>query len=75
MTDTKTMSAEDLRDLRIRLGLNQGLLADRLGVTQPTLSRWEAGKRQPGKLALNAWRTRLALFARSRRHLIASAAG
>ena len=39
------MTPADLRARRAALGLSQRALADRLGVTQGTLSRWEAGER------------------------------
>lgn len=36
-----------LADLRKRRGLTQQALADKLGVEQPTVQRWERGKREP----------------------------
>lgn len=36
-----------LKSLRQRKGWTQGDLAERLGVEQPTVQRWEAGKREP----------------------------
>lgn len=36
-----------LRSARLRLGLSQTAFADLIGVTQPTLSAYESGKRQP----------------------------
>lgn len=36
-----------LATLRKRKGFTQQSLADRLGVEQPTVQRWEAGKREP----------------------------
>lgn len=36
-----------LADLRRKRGLTQQALADRLGVEQPTIQRWEKGKREP----------------------------
>jgi transcriptional regulator with XRE-family HTH domain len=41
-----------IRTTRKRLGLNQGALADRLGVTQPTVANWEAGVHDPRQLML-----------------------
>lgn len=36
-----------LSELRKRKGFTQSSLAERLGVEQPTVQRWEAGKREP----------------------------
>lgn len=36
-----------LAELRKRKGFTQSTLAERLGVEQPTIQRWEAGKREP----------------------------
>lgn len=36
-----------LAELRKKLGLTQSVLAERVGVEQPTVQRWEAGKREP----------------------------
>ncbi|WP_051882016.1 helix-turn-helix domain-containing protein [Parvularcula oceani] len=41
-----------IRAARKALGLNQGALADRLGVTQPTVANWEAGVHDPRQLML-----------------------
>ena len=38
------LTPEDIRDNRVRLGLSQEKLASELGVTEHTLSWWEAGK-------------------------------
>lgn len=38
------MTPEDLRARRKALGLSQQKLAEALGVTQHTVSRWEEGK-------------------------------
>lgn len=38
---------DQLKALRKRKGFTQGELAERLGVEQPTVQRWEAGKREP----------------------------
>jgi len=39
--------AARLKDARIRAGLSQGELADRLDVSQPTVSTWETGASSP----------------------------
>ena len=41
-----------IRATRKSVGLNQGALADRLGVTQPTVANWEAGVHDPRQLML-----------------------
>ncbi|MBB4658436.1 helix-turn-helix domain-containing protein [Parvularcula dongshanensis] len=41
-----------IRTARKALGLNQGALAKRLGVTQPTVANWEAGVHDPRQLML-----------------------
>lgn len=38
---------ERLAEIRKSKGLTQAALAERLGVEQPTVQRWEAGKREP----------------------------
>lgn len=45
-------SAELVRELRRRLGLTQEKLAAELGVTFPTVNRWENGRVRPSPLAL-----------------------
>ena len=41
-----------IRELRNRLGLTQEKLAARLGVTFPTINRWENDRARPSPLAL-----------------------
>jgi len=41
-----------VRELRRRLGLTQEKFAARLGVTFPTINRWENGKATPSPLAM-----------------------
>jgi transcriptional regulator with XRE-family HTH domain len=36
-----------LRDARLAAGLSQRALAERLGVPQPVIARWETGAREP----------------------------
>lgn len=50
------MTGEQLRKARIALGLTQESLADRLGVTGITVSRWERGKQKPSALVALAIR-------------------
>ncbi|MGI6419475.1 MAG: helicase-related protein [Thermoguttaceae bacterium] len=46
-------SPQQIKQLRHRLGLTQVLLAERLGVSFPTVNRWENGKSVPSQLAWN----------------------
>ena len=41
-----------IRELRNRLGLTQEKMAGQLGVTFPTINRWENGRANPSPLAL-----------------------
>ena len=41
-----------VRELRKRTGLSQEKFAARLGVTFPTINRWEKGKAKPSPLGL-----------------------
>jgi transcriptional regulator with XRE-family HTH domain len=41
-----------IRELRNRLGLTQEKMAARLGVTFPTINRWENDRAKPSPLAL-----------------------
>jgi superfamily II DNA or RNA helicase/transcriptional regulator with XRE-family HTH domain len=47
-------TAEWIRALRRELGLTQSQLAEKLGVTFVTVSRWETGQARPNRLALKA---------------------
>jgi len=44
----------NIHDSRVQAGLTQEQLADRLGVTQEVVSRWERGRRMPRAEALEA---------------------
>ena len=50
-----TLIGEDysaqIKRLRARLGLTQAALAERLGVSFPTINRWENGKSRPSQLS------------------------
>jgi len=48
------MTGEEIKALRLRLGLTQTELGDVIGVYWGTVSRWEAGKMMPSTLALRA---------------------
>ena len=41
-----------VRELRDRMGLTQEKFAAKLGVTFPTINRWENGRAKPSPLAL-----------------------
>lgn len=45
-------TAHLVRELRNRLGLTQEKMAARLGVTFPTINRWENDRAKPSPLAL-----------------------
>ena len=47
-------SPERVKILRNSLGLTQTELAERLGVTYVTISRWENGQARPNRLAIKA---------------------
>jgi SNF2 family DNA or RNA helicase len=48
--------SEQIKQLRARLGLTQTALAGRLGVSFPTVNRWENGKSVPSQLSWNRLR-------------------
>lgn len=41
-----------IREVRTRLGLTQEKFAARLGVTLPSINRWENGRAKPSPLAM-----------------------
>src|SRR5664279_1341670 len=51
ITEQADMS-ELIRELRRRMGLTQEQFAAELGVTFPTINRWEHGRARPSPLAL-----------------------
>jgi DNA-binding transcriptional regulator YiaG len=53
----KTMTAQDIESFRRSLGLSQAELADRLGVSQASVSQWETGKKHPRKTVLKLLET------------------
>ena len=50
---------EQIKSLRAKLGLTQVALAERLGVSFPTVNRWENGKSRPSQLS---WQALLNLY-------------
>ena len=51
MTQSSDIAAL-IREIRGRLGLTQEKFAAKLGVTLPTINRWENGRAKPSPLAL-----------------------
>ena len=49
---TRPNLAQLVRDLRKQTGLTQEKFAAKLGVTFPTINRWENGRTKPSPLAL-----------------------
>jgi putative transcriptional regulator len=45
-------TADLVRDVRLRLGVTQEQFAARLGVTCPTVNRWEKKRAKPSPMAL-----------------------
>lgn len=45
------MNAEEIKALRTRLGMTQHELAEKLGVDQVSVNKWERKKNKPGRLA------------------------
>ena len=41
------MNAQDIKELRLKLGLSQTQLAKKLGVSIMSVSRWENGRSKP----------------------------
>ena len=52
--------AELIREIRGRLGLSQEKFALKLGVTLPTINRWENGRTRPSPLAIQNLRELIA---------------
>lgn len=48
------MTAQEIKQLRLRLGLTQEQFAHKLGVTHNSVNRWEKGKARPSNLAEQA---------------------
>ena len=52
----KNSPADLIREVRDRLGLTQEKFAAKLGVTLPTINRWENGRTKPSPLAIQSLR-------------------
>ncbi len=59
MLNTSSDIKQLVQDLRGRTGLTQEQFAARIGVTFPTISRWENGHTKPSPLALRQIQTLL----------------
>lgn len=62
--------ANELRRLRVLAGLSGTGLASAIGISQPTLSRIEAGSRLPSVPEVNAWATACGATAEKRADLV-----
>ena len=47
------MTPAEIKTLREKLGLTQSQLANKIGVNQVTVNRWERGHKRPSPMALN----------------------
>ena len=45
------MTPQEIRELRLKLGLTQGQLGEKVGSHRNTVSQWELGKQAPGMIA------------------------
>ena len=45
------MSPEEIKELRLRLGLSQQALSELIGVGLCTVNRWERGHKRPQRMA------------------------
>ena len=45
------MTAEEIKELRLKLGLTQKQLAEKLGVTKTTIHNWERQLARPSPMA------------------------
>jgi transcriptional regulator with XRE-family HTH domain len=59
-----------IRELRIETGLTQSKFGAALGVTYPTISRWENGLAKPSPLAIKKIETQLRQIGERRKDLL-----
>jgi putative transcriptional regulator len=50
-TQPKVFTAEEIRKIRDRLNMSQGLFADTIGVSKKTVESWEYGRGKPSGVA------------------------
>ncbi len=60
-----------IREVRARLGLTQEKFAAKLGVTLPTINRWENGRTKPSPLAIRNLRDLVASMGKDGKDLAA----
>lgn len=46
------MKPEEIREIRDKLRWTQQVMADEMGVSRNTVTRWESGNREPSGMAL-----------------------
>ena len=51
------MSPQEIKELRLILGLSQEMFASVIGVSFTTCNRWENGKCKPSRLAIQKMKT------------------
>lgn len=52
MSNSEEMLASRIREIRLQMGLTQEQFASKLGVSFPTVNRWENQKAKPSPLAI-----------------------
>ena len=65
-----TDPATVIREIRTRLGLTQEKFAARLGVTLPTVNRWENSRTKPSPLAIQKLRDLISGMGDEAKHLV-----
>lgn len=66
LTDSSEEFAKKIKEIRQALGLTQEQFAVKLGVTFPTVNRWENMKTRPSPLALQKLQKLLSALKRNR---------
>ena len=55
ITGMPEVTPESIREWRLQQGLTQEELAEKLGVEQSTVAKWETGAQKPGKGWFHFW--------------------